>query len=124
MKLGSIISIWLGLYWHKGVVTSTWPHVLITHNSKSLGRVVEESFSAFSQGLRVHVEWTPSDQVAPAVVYRAKQCLGQKYDVSEFNCDHHTEYAKNGKPDSPQLSGWIGLGILGGLLLVAAAAAR
>lgn len=124
MKLGSIISIWLGFYWHKGVVTSVWPRILVTHNSKSLGYVIEEPFPAFAQGQSVGVEWTPCSYAAFAVVERARECLGQKYKIREFNCDHHTEYAKTGKPDSPQLAAWVGLGILGGLVLIASAAGR
>lgn len=124
-QLGSIVRIWHGLYFHKGVVSEVFPQVMVVHNSKAKGRVVEEPLHLFAEGGVVSVEWTPSlAHAAHAVVARARACLGRRYDVGKFNCEHHTEYAKGNTVESPQLIGWVVFGLVASVLLIASAATR
>ncbi|MHB8742181.1 MAG: hypothetical protein ACYC9L_03570 [Sulfuricaulis sp.] len=124
MQIGSVIRVWHGLYFHKGVISVLFPQVMVVHNSKAKGRVVEEPLHLFAEGGVVSVEWSPFAHAAHAVVARARACLGRLYDVGQFNCEHHTEYAKGNTVESPQLTGWIVFGLVASALLIAAAAAR
>lgn len=124
MQVGSVIRVWHGLYFHKGVVSALFPQVMVVHNSKARGQVVEEPLHTFAAGGVVSVEWFPLAHVAHVVVARARACLGLRYDIRQFNCEHHTEYAKGNAVESPQLTGWVVFGLMVGALLIAAAAAR
>ncbi len=124
MQLGSVIRVWQGLYFHKGVVSALFPQVMVVHNSKTRGRVVEEPLYLFAKGGVVSVEWSPFAYVAHTVVARARACLGRLYDLRQFNCDHHTEYAKGNTVESPQLMGWVLLGLVASVLLITSAASK
>lgn len=124
MQVGSVIRVWHGLYFHKGVVSALFPQVMVVHNSKARGRVVEEPLHLFAEGGVVSIEWFPLAHVAHVVVARARACLGRRYNLRQFNCEHHTEYAKGKAVASPQLAGWVVFGLIAGTLLIAAAAAR
>jgi hypothetical protein len=124
MQIGSIVCVWQGLYFHKGVISALFPQVMVVHNSKTRGQVVEEPLQLFAEGQAINVEWSPSAFMAHAVVARARACLGRRYDVGQFNCEHHTEYAKGNTVESPQLIGWLVLGLVVSVLLITSAATK
>jgi len=124
LLLGSVIRVWQGLYFHKGIVSALFPQVMVIHNSKAKGLVVEEPLQLFAEGRAVSIEWTPAPHLAFSVIQRARDCIGHLYDLRRFNCEHHTEFSKGNATESPQLAIWIAFGLLASALLIAAAVSR
>jgi hypothetical protein len=116
LQVGAVISVWHLLYWHKGIVSRVWPSAMVIHNSKSHGRVVEEHIDQFSEGQRPQVVWRPESWQAAFVVSRARTFLGQRYELTKFNCEHLVTAAQGVKPNSEQLGLWIVLGVCAGIL--------
>ncbi len=121
LKPGAVISVSHGLYRHKGVVTSTWPRIMVIHASKARGHVVEEPLEDFAEGRSILVENTPELWQGQTIVDRARTRLGQRYVLSKFNCEDLVTFALGHEPHSAQLAGWILVGLLGLLVVIARA---
>ena len=58
-------------------------------------------------------------------ISRAESVIGQKYDLTTFNCEHYANYVQTGASFSKQASNGIGVGLAAlGLMVVASSLAK
>jgi hypothetical protein len=102
---------------HKGILTERGT---VIHRSKRIGRAVEESVAAFSEGRPVRVV-RPAPRDGQAVVWRARQALGTKWRLFDANCEHLVATSLGRRASSPQLQL---AGVLTTMMLALAATRR
>jgi hypothetical protein len=74
-------------------------------------------FEHVREGRRFEYIWIPSSpEQRNAVWDRAYSQLGQPYNVFSANCEQFVSWVVSGKPESPQLGTYLGVGVLGLLL--------
>lgn len=111
-----------GFFKHKGIVSDRLydGQPMIISCSGRTGEVREETQEQFSQGNAIFAEGYLGNLPVHQVLYRARQCIGMKYNLFSWNCEHFVRYAYGLEPSSPQLAATIVLAALG-ICIVAAA---
>ncbi|MCG8094859.1 MAG: lecithin retinol acyltransferase family protein [Candidatus Thiodiazotropha endolucinida] len=105
LQPGTIVSVAVGPITHFGIVSdrADFGRPKIISTSKRTGQVAEEKAETFANGGKIKLHGYPS-QLPPFVVLRkARNKLGTKYDVFNWNCEHFVRWAHGLKPESPQL---------------------
>lgn len=119
---GTVVSVpFLGVFRHKGIV-SDWFHdgaPTVISNSPNAGGVTEEQWTAFAAGNQVTVEGYPSSLPPSTVVQRARERIGSRYQLFNWNCEHLVSYAHGRQPATPQVAAVVALAILFGLIRLA-----
>lgn len=77
LEPGTVISVSHGLYRHRGIITTTWPRIMVIHASKARGCVVEEPLEDFAESIAIRVESIPKLWQRQTIVDRARTRLGQ-----------------------------------------------
>lgn len=104
---GDIVSRRKGVVMHKGLVMADGS---VLHNTPFQGER-RVSMTEFAAGQRVYVEHQETD-VRMRALRRAELHDPRGYDLLRNNCEHTVHRLSHGKPESPQLQGWIaGLGV-------------
>ena len=123
---GTVIYVWMGFYWHYGIISgfNGLGELTVISNSKQKKRVVEESLTSFCSGRKPIVKGYPSNLPPGYVVERARSQVGKKYELLSHNCEHFRRWVHQIKPESPQIQSlvWVISSLL--LVTVAARAAR
>lgn len=88
-----VIDHW-GVYAGNGSVIS---------NSKRHGKVVEESLSSFLNGKPLSLIGYPSTLPGYEVISKARELVGEKWNLVKSNCEHFAHHVHGLKPTSPQL---------------------
>lgn len=111
-----------GIFKHKGVVSdraSSDGRLMIISCSGRAGEVREETEEEFSQGNEIVSEGYLGNLHVQEVLYRARRCIGKKYSLLSWNCEHFVRYAHGLEPSSPQLATTFVLASLGVFAVVA-----
>jgi len=106
--LGSVVFVNVGPIKHRGVLSRDpdgSPTVI--SNSRRAGGVAEESLDEFAGSRPVHHEGFLGNLSPEAVISRARLCLGQRWNLWSWNCDHFVTWAHGLTPRSPQLRGAV-----------------
>lgn len=101
IKPGTVIATVKGGFWHVGVYSNIGT---VISNSRCSGGVIEESLNAFCNGKQIKILGYPSQLPPFEVIYRARQLIGKKYNVFNYNCEHFVREVHGLKPESPQLN--------------------
>lgn len=122
LQIGSVLEIAFPFYRHRGIVTGadSLGRPLVTANSAKRGGVCEEPLADFLEGSTYRLIEVPSFEQVPMILVRAKQKLGTRYSLVDWNCDHFVEWAMGREVKSDQLRGWVAVA---SLVLVAGLAA-
>lgn len=113
---GEIVAVNIGFgLLHCGIATG---YGTVISASKRTGRVVEESAAEFSAGRPIVNVGYPSNLPSYIVVNNARQSIGKKWNLIDYNCQHFATECHDRK-HSPQLQqGIFALGILGAVILI------
>jgi hypothetical protein len=113
-QIGDSLAVKRGVYEH--ICVYVGPRFLdgrdVIHNDK--GDVVKfTTLAAFSKGSPIHLRKAgPSDYFQrQAVLQRAHELVGTKYNLLNFNCEHAATYIQTGRAESPQLQGAFVVGL-------------
>jgi hypothetical protein len=119
---GTVVFVWI-FPWirHKGIVSDRFSggKPMVISNSARAGGVAEEQWDDFAGHQPIYVEGYPSKLPGWTVVQRARACVGAKYDVFRWNCEHLTTHAHGLTPRSPQIAWLVGTALAAGMLVVA-----
>ena len=110
-QVGDKIMVDRGIYKHFGIFIGhqqTGGNSVV-HNDKVSGAVVACSLFEFSGGLPVHVEERAIGTYfeRQAIVQRAVQLIGTRFDLFNFNCEHMANLALRGVAESLQVQGAV-----------------
>jgi len=97
---GTVVGVRSALVTHYGIFTER--ETVIT-SSPALRKVAEISLTAFLGGKDLQVVGYPGSQSPYTVVSRARQMLGRRYDLFQFNCEHLYRSAHGLNEESPQI---------------------
>lgn len=112
MQIGDILKVQYFGFTHYGIYTEFGT---VIHNSRKGGQVEEVNFYEFANGRDVEKSSITSHDPCLAV-FRARQYLGQKYNVLRENCEHLVRKV-TGKKQSVQVQKYIIAGLGAWLLL-------
>jgi hypothetical protein len=107
---GSLVTVWLGIVRHVGIVTDAWCRGEQTAISSSFKKrlVIEETLSQFAAGRPIQVQ-KPDGRLPPSeIVARAREQLGHPWRLFD-NCEHVAFRAQGLRPRSPQLEGFAAI---------------
>lgn len=103
--VGQVVATSRILYWHWGIVTDGWVNgeqmVISCSNLRKM--VVEEPISIFGQGFSIEPRSFSSALPVQEILMRARQKIGQTYDLLNWNCEHFLYDACGLPKQSPQL---------------------
>ena len=122
LRPGTVVSVWIFPFFrHKGIVSDRFygDKPMVISNSARADRVTEEPWDVFADGQPVVVEGYPSNLPTWAVVHRARELIGVRYDLFRWNCEHLTSYAHGSVPRSPQFGFLVTVTLLAGILAIA-----
>ncbi|HEV2174698.1 MAG TPA: lecithin retinol acyltransferase family protein [Nitrospira sp.] len=120
---GTVIFIWLFPFFrHRGIVSDRYcgDKPMVISNSARAGGVIEEPWDAFAAGQSVQVEGYPSRLAPWIVVQRARDCVGTRYSLVNWNCDHLVSDAHGLVTRSPQVALVIAVALIAGLFVMTA----
>jgi hypothetical protein len=109
VRLGTMVSVYRGLYWHEGVVCgySDDGEPLILSISAPGSRIETLTQFAGSQ-TTVDVQY-PSQLPGWLVVRRAFWSARRPYHWRDWNCQHLVRFAHGSMLESPQVTAWFGV---------------
>lgn len=119
---GTVIAVaTFAFYQHKGLVSDLWygGKPMVISSSARAGRVCEEPWDEFAQGKPILIDGYPSGLAPYEVLRRARELIGMRYHVLNWNCEHVVSYSHGLKPQSPQVAATLLLGAAGILALAA-----
>lgn len=119
-KPGSIVSIPVYLvYRHRGIVSDQWHggKPMVISNSARAGGVVEQPWDVFAENRIVRLDGVPDGVPAYHVVNRVRSCIGTRYDLFQWNCDHLVAYAQGLPLQSTQVDTTLAIAVLGTALM-------
>lgn len=122
LKVGAVLSVRVGLVKHVGIFAGYAPDgtPMVISNSLRSGCVAEESLAVFAGGRQVLIEPLASQLPVWSVLQRARQRLGERWNLISFNCEHFVHWALGMEPQSPQLQALVmACGVVGLTALVA-----
>ena len=108
-------------FYHVGIVADSVSNdgrPMIISNSQRNGGVAEESLTDFGDAstFRILGYWS---ELAPAeVLQRARQLVGTKWHLTNWNCEHFVRVAHAVKSESPQLK--VGLTLVASAVVIIA----
>lgn len=124
LSVGDVVRVrvhWCPVYWHYGIVVQrdVYGHVWVIHCSQRRRGVSIESLSDFAQGGVVENCGFPSELSTWEVIRRAKSMMGNKWHLTDFNCEHFWRGAHGMEPESHQMQLTVLAGAFGvfGVLL-------
>lgn len=96
---------------HFGIVSDRPGYVI--HNSRKVGRVIEEPIPDFADGKRVRWIGYPGRLTPDQVLARARARMGRPWHLSAHNCEHFIGHSHGTGHRSEQARGVfaVGLGI-------------
>ena len=119
LRKGDVVTVSRGLYSHCGVVyAGSGRRVKVVDNSPEEG-VAVRSLTAFAKGGEVRITHRPASREVPAILERARDLCGERYDWLLYNCEHFVNEVLDREVESPQLRQWggvvvgLGLGLVG-----------
>lgn len=103
--VGQVVASPRFLYSHLGIVTDHWKNgeQMVISCSEHCNMVVEEPMSTFRQGNSIEQRPSPSNLSTQKVLMRARNKLGQPYDILNWNCEHFVYDSFACQKQSPQL---------------------
>lgn len=117
---GTVISVpFFLIYRHKGLVSDKWygDKPMVISNSALRGGVVEETWDEFRGNKQVQIEGYPSNSSPYEVLQRAREFVGTRYDLFQWNCDDLVNVVHQVNPQKTQLKATLVFTILGSLIL-------
>lgn len=112
---GAIVSVpFLLFFRHRGIVSDRWRDgkPMVISNSPHFGGVTEEPWEVFAGVQAPLVEATPARRAGHEIVRRAKEKIGTRYHLLNWNCDSLVAFAYGEEPRSAQVEMLVVLGIL------------
>lgn len=88
-----------GFVEHEGIITETGR---VISNSRRRGGVYEESVRDFSGGRQILNVGRLSNLAPETVIARARERLGRRYQVYQYNCQHFVRDCYGLRTESPQ----------------------
>ncbi len=119
---GAVIFVWfLGVFRHKGVVSNRWWNgkPMVIANSWTSNGVAEIPWDEFASGAEVFNDGYPSNLSSMAVLFNARNLIGERYDAVLSNCEHFVCKCHGLPPRSPQLAIAVIVAVLATTLVVA-----
>lgn len=98
---GSVVSVNLGLITHYGIVSE---HDTVISASRKSGKVVEQVPHKFSEGKPITCVGYLGALSPFEVIKRARDKIGEPYDIFRNNCEHFVTSAHGLKSQSPQVA--------------------
>lgn len=123
LRPGVVLRVSHGIYDHVGLVSDrrVGGELAVISHSADAGGVVEEPLSVFAGTRTFYIDGYPGQLPWFEVMARARSGWPKFYSLFGFNCEHFVRYAHGLPVESPQIRAWMSMGVLG-LVLVAAAA--
>jgi len=108
LSFGDVVRVrvpWCRVYWHYGIVVQrdVYGQVWVIHCSQRRRGVSIESLSDFAQEGVVENCGFPSELCTWEVIRRAKSMMGNKWHLTDFNCEHFWRTAHGMEAASHQL---------------------
>ena len=116
---GTVVSVPVfKLFRHKGIVSDRFINgcPMVISNSARAGGVAEEPWEVFAAGQAATVEEYPSTLPGYVILQRARQHIGTKYQLFDWNCEHLVSHAHGKRPESPQVAAAIIVAVLVGVI--------
>ncbi len=108
LRPGTVLAIripWTPVF-HVGLLSDYITHngvPTVISNSQRTGGVSEEPLTSFGDATHIRVLGYWSDLEPAEVMYRARQLIGTKWSLANWNCEHFVRVAHAVKSESPQL---------------------
>ena len=118
LRPGTILSTGRPGYRHFGISTDCYINGLPTviSNTGKYGKVIEESLEQFQEQGDLKVEGYWGSLNHQDVLRRAREKLGSRYFLLNWNCEHFVRFVHGLKPESPQVA-LVGVMVIGAILL-------
>lgn len=124
LRPGTVLSTGRPGFRHFGVSTDCFINGLPTviSNTGKYGKVIEESLEQFKEQGDLKIEGYWGSLTPQNVLRRARENLGTRYLLINWNCEHFVRFAHGLKPESPQVA-FVGVIVIGAILLIGLARA-
>ena len=118
LRPGTILSTGRPGFRHYGISTDQYIDGLPTviSNTGKYVRVVEESLAQFQEQGDLKIEGYWGSLPPQEVLRRAREKLGTRYLLLNWNCEHFVRFAHGLKPESPQVV-FVAVMVIGAILL-------
>lgn len=105
---GTAVAVSFGFYRHVGIVSDRMLDgvPLVISASKRRGLTAEEPWAEFCGGRAVTTLAIETELPAVEVLARARSCLGRRWDLFFWNCEHMVRFAYGLPHQSPQVRKW------------------
>jgi len=115
----TVYMAYLGLVFHKGIVSDCWwnDKPMIIDNSLRFG-VAERPWDTFAAGQTVYIQEYPQ-LPASVVLCRARRMIGIPYNLFSFNCEHFVKICYGQRVESPQVAAALYAAVAFGFLALA-----
>jgi len=119
LRPGTVLSTGRPGFRHFGVSTDNYINGLPTviSNTGKYGKVVEESLEQFKEQGDLKIEGYWSSLTPQDVLRRAREKLGTRYLLLNWNCEHFVRFIHGLEPESPQVA-FVGMMVICAILLI------
>jgi|SRR5882724_7253001 len=119
LRPGTVLSTGRLGFRHFGVSTDYYINGLPTviSNTGKYGKVMEESLEQFKEQGDLKIEGYWGSLLPQEVLRRAREKLGTRYIILNWNCEHFVRFVHGLKLESPQVA-LVGVMVIGAILLL------